>query len=1013
MSPRTGSFLFICIALTALMIILCVAVLHEVRLQIDTSVGNQRYILAEGAARTGLDHAIEQILADYQSTTMNYAHTGMNNGMSLPAVTCLDGPWRSTFNSLPLIYAPSSGIYVNSLDGNIDNGCPNSEDSVSPQHTLLMPWVWQQGEIGQWYGWMPPMEYDGRGRYYEPEFYNVTRLPLSTQQPVSPANFTVSTLAIPERNGGVFYDDQLRRIPPSGNPLQDRQNARYRLRYVVGVEDLSAHLLINPIPDMHLLTSETTGSVVDYRTPGVNYPWMPLAINAIGTIAGRVGGGTYACQVEHVFQGRGYRTNVDLDHTSAGIRGFPKTFPLMYRDHPDPGGSGCWGLYDDGPSQGGDPTNLFWQSCNGSITVKGLATGGEFIWPGIQNENTSLFSPYCGNDQMTIAHCLMGPQMSFSNTAYAIDGEKYQLDHNPWDRWEFTPFGRGLTSAGYTPYGQNNKWYQGRVDTPFYLNLLTVTPAVTDAMIAAYIPPRETNWALGSVYYYVDQHSKDGWGNEQYVCVGSAAIDPTQANNHGSIFGRDLLVDTTSTAFSLWPAQDRKDGNTGAATNPPGASNIGQVIKPDYYAPDQRDIVNNTYPGAAMNGQDGKVLLTTSATGPFVVQGTDNLGANLTDILTRCSTGWGWGGYGLDTYTLYPFMKLVSTSNMAYASQFGATPYPTDPTSAAAIDQAVEAWAGNSTPPPAAFGQNATDYAYKYPVADGILHNQSYYFDLAAALAMAITVFRDQHMLLPTNNHCWGNSDLCQFNQSTYFMPEQYQTIRDLDRAFLAELGESLDAPGTGSTTTLWMNGAIFPWSLNGGGPPIYMGSSPYESGQFAGVPKHNIWDLVQQDLLANADRSLSSIQRAHVMELMLNDFRMSFFGCNPTYSDCSDPTKEFRPLDFVGDGRAYCSCYQGMNPAPPDPHDPTADLPWAPPGTKPPIYWTVSGTFFIGKSHYYRIFCRGEVWDNLKNLPTDTATVDAALAVDPEGTDPSQTQLLYQRWAQDRYIAQIPRVQR
>jgi len=140
-------------------------------------------------------------------------------------------------------------------------------------------------------------------------------------------------------------------------------------------------------------------------------------------------------------------------------------------------------------------------------------------------------------------------------------------------------------------------------------------------------------------------------------------------------------------------------------------------------------------------------------------------------------------------------------------------------------------------------------------------------------------------------------------------------------------------------------------------------------------------------------------------MELLLNDFRMSFLGSSPAYSDNPvDAAKEFRPLDFDGDGMAYCSCYTTLD----------ADgLPYAPAGTKPPAYFTITGNFFIGKSHFYRVFSRGEIWDNLLNMKINDATLDSVLCVDPEGNNPTQTQFLYQRWLYNRFVGTLPRVQR
>jgi len=116
------------------------------------------------------------------------------------------------------------------------------------------------------------------------------------------------------------------------------------------------------------------------------------------------------------------------------------------------------------------------------------------------------------------------------------------------------------------------------------------------------------------------------------------------------------------------------------------------------------------------------------------------------------------------------------------------------------------------------------------------------------------------------------------------------------------------------------------------------------------------------------------------------------------------NPALQFMPLDFDGDGQVYCSCYSTLD----------ADgLPYAAAGTPPPCYFTIDGNFFMGKSHYYRIFSRGEIWDNFLNRKIDSATLDSVIAIDPEGTNPLDSQVLYQRWLYDRYYANITHVQR
>jgi len=146
----------------------------------------------------------------------------------------------------------------------------------------------------------------------------------------------------------------------------------------------------------------------------------------------------------------------------------------------------------------------------------------------------------------------------------------------------------------------------------------------------------------------------------------------------------------------------------------------------------------------------------------------------------------------------------------------------------------------------------------------------------------------------------------------------------------------------------------------------------------------------------------------------MLNDYRMSFFGASTRYVD-------FRPLDFDGNGRVNCSCYD-MNPAASHEEKLYRTNRWKPveangKGPSPsaftvafdgalnaapynyPIpdvnraespWFTATGCFYIGKSHYYRIFTRGEVYDNMLKKAVAQQTLEAVLTVDPEAPRPS-----------------------
>ncbi len=944
---RHGTFLIVCISLMTLMVILSFSLLHSLRFEVETSTANQRYLLAQAAARSGLDHALLKIAGDYAQTTMNVLSdhpTNPDGTTTVRAATHLDGQYRAPFVSQAI---------PNYTWG--DMNAPTADNDVRAEDSVLRPWAWWGGDFGSWWN-QGMLYYDGRGRYYEPGFTNITQT--SPQLPIPATGFIDPHPAPPERSAGAFYDEQFHRIPPSGDPVADRLAARYRLRYAVGVEDLGGHFLINPVADPQL--------PVDYRTPGQNHPWMPEATNALASMIGGPNGGYYAGHLEHVFQGRGWSTNCDLNPG-----GFPMTYPLMYRQHPNATalpnldyGDCDWGVFFNAPKDNSLTSNLFW-----SPYVNGDANGGEVIW----NDNCSWYFgegyyglpgcwPYAN---VTYSHCLMGNQLSFDNTSFATCGdtdEGFQFGGTgfTFPQLGMTPFGhRQVAVPGYNPAGR--AWYQGRCDTPFNVNLMTVPPSLVSDMVVGYLPAQAKVFKYTTIQFY-QYTGLDGNGNKtwnQNPLGGTLPIDGTLGSNNPAEYGRDLLVSSSHPAFITWPPPVR----SGAAVNPPAMPN--QVISPDYFTPDTRTGFQR-YPGIMMNGD------------PTIPgQGGDDLGEHL-------DTASELGG-GVCTYTRLPFVSLSIGSNFEWFSNFG-----NDLNAAAA-------WA--TIQPPANWGASPWDFVVKYPDPQQHRSVYSYWFDICSAMAGAISVFRGQYVQYDQQ---WRTA--ASLFPSGDRDPASFQTIRDLDRVFLAELGESQSLPGTGSPQQLHDGGALKAWSIDWSNATPNLFASDY-------IPENNIFSLVANGLIATQG-GLTSAQRAQVMELMLNDMRMSFFGSSPEYSDGLDPATgapnpalEFRPLDFIGDGQVRCSCYpNGVAPVESDGRGPKPD---------PSMYFSLTGNFSIGHSHYYRVWSRGEVWDNRLQVKVNEATLDTAIAFDPNGNHPSETQVLYQRWFFNKYLAMLSHIQR
>jgi hypothetical protein len=133
-----------------------------------------------------------------------------------------------------------------------------------------------------------------------------------------------------------------------------------------------------------------------------------------------------------------------------------------------------------------------------------------------------------------------------------------------------------------------------------------------------------------------------------------------------------------------------------------------------------------------------------------------------------------------------------------------------------------------------------------------------------------------------------------------------------------------------------------------------------------------------------------TATERSQIAELIINDFRMSFFGASPQYGD------DFRVYDLNGDGKAACSCYPSNPGATAKEQnlridqystsvDPATGIALDPVASDPSnTYFSNTGTFLLGKSRFWRILVRGEVWDNVLQTTIDRAQLDTVLCIDP-----------------------------
>lgn len=942
-SIRSGSAILLCMALATMAVMVGYAFLRAATRQTMSGKSELLIALAREAAQSGLSHATEQILTDYNAPSLDIA-SGTGKIPYPAAPTFLDGPFRAPFVSLR-----SPGRILYTMGGN----APTDDDASESNH-LLLP-IMRKSEQG--YSWWQEFDtrgvnggnsiYDARGRYIEVNYHNVTRPDPTAVNPVpvTTLRFTDLAAAVPERSDGIFLDEGLRRLS-SGSVQKQRQDARYRLRYVVGVEDLSGHFLSNPRAKMN----------IDWKDPNNDYrvipPWLDYAGYAWQNMMSMwAPTRATSLRLDHMLRGRGNASNADRDSTPGTPSGRPVTFPLMFRQKLFTSWDGMHGWFgnfnhdnnNNTPYMGG---TLY--SCPGDGTwekVDPTIAGGKLLTPAGQ----SMWAPY--------AHALVGPQYSWFNQTFALQGvltnvgqagderfDGWWRDHNNITSNSIilntltTPFGRRVE---FNPTG--GKWYQGKVDTPWQINLLTAPPQVFNEMLLGYIPPHMKSVHYTELRYYKmigETHS--GYQNADVTYTFDQNDDPSMRQSIDKSYqmpGLDLVTDALGSGFSEFPA--------------PSSINAfdGTTVKPDYYQdpPDSRPM-SQRYPGCLARGDSNKPN-----------EGSDDLGEFI-----DADSGYGQGmSVGWCTHTFNPLMY-----------QGGGD---------------ISWW--DAKPPKYLVVQkiDPLQFTFRY----------SYYYDLIRAMTIALSYARATWVQYPNTVF----DPKLGFAPATLRDPTSCDTIEKFDALFLRQLGESLTAPGTRNPSN-----PIVSKYISFGWPVVTLI-------QFSvnGLPVSNtIATLVAGKRIATPG-GVSAEERGKVMERMLNDFRMSFFGSSPKYVD-------FRPLDFDGDGHVACSCYP-INPAATADELKYATAHWMPAvgngqGPKPAdnMFFSITGCLSIGKSHFYRIWSRGEVYDNLLKKPVSQQTLESVLTVDPEaplvpapGRVSPENRLLYKHWLYNDICSELP----
>lgn len=312
----------------------------------------------------------------------------------------------------------------------------------------------------------------------------------------------------------------------------------------------------------------------------------------------------------------------------------------------------------------------------------------------------------------------------------------------------------------------------------------------------------------------------------------------------------------------------------------------------------------------------------------------------------------------------------------------------------------------------------------------------SYWNDMVVAFSNAVAVAKRGQMRYPfTKFHGdkWGSDPPYQITVDPATDEDvvaaeptaKVATTRDFDRLFLACLGIDMAKQGPAFNAAAPYDATAYLWA---GVTPTWPDWTDGHAGYLKAVKDTTTARETIRSLYKGAKLTA---EQSSVLELVLNDFRLSFFGTDPAY------TADFRPLDFNGDGYAACSAYRSDRTsarkdaarialgigqesaanASGEGEWSIADINRTGSDSERITPFCISGCLYVGRSRFWEVEVRGEVYDNHRKRPVANATLQTVIAIDPEGRldagtpgDQRQDQVLFQRWYYDRYSALMAR---
>ena len=1074
-TARTGTVLLLVLAIVTTLLVLAYGFVRTVQLQGTANDSANRALLARAAALDGTNHAIEQILRDY--TTQPF--------------TRFDSPSRAAFVAHDYPYYFGDPFTV---DNSVANGWSGINRDDLPGENNLLQIIGKGDGEAMWYGMLTN---ELRGRFHELEFGN---------QPIRTAGYGAETRVVvpfrfepqplqssgplPDRFRAIFYDERLCRIDyDQANPASvwaARQKARYRLRYAVVTQDLEGTLLVNgdPAVDARRITGADPATLdADAARVVRNMHRLAPMVDAVsyfgmeGNRAPVFYGWTGGIRAEHVFAGRGATSNFDRVagmHEAGYKNNAPVTFPLMYRLQ------NLAGKYAKVPAASTLAGTLEGYQPAGLFTTRQLASASANDVAGNPAGNETIALPA---SSAMLTHTLLGPQYSFENWSRALAGNGFDL----FTRFgyaaclgRFAPFGRGMSKRDAAG-GEAVSRFRGNVDTPWCVNLLTMTPSLAYGMIASYLPPG----GMTTAYFPNDVAHKTDI-TRYYLAVGYVGANAYYAGFRNA---RDIFVDKLSPAFARYAAPARA---TPSVVSPDYHVSCMLPSDPGWRAPTDR------YPGPlCVNGYDASATHVASTTDLVGKWRNDNLGYYLRSkaspydyyytsegatlatgrprMRNAALSGTSGTTYTADgsTHPTGPIWDQMSGARMPSMQNQNTTPSDWAAKTAYATGDVVKNSDGAPTPTVRIYRcftggtsadlgpgpqSSATDIAdgsmtqdldhdgVKDPQVhwtyvkddDGaqwaaftIPHPDSIWNIVVQTLAVTIAEVQGQQFQYKTASGTSGYRDPAKWFDGAAWSGPRASSIREVDAVFVANLGSDITKPNSPTVLKAWKaagGGALksFMPDYNLAGLRINPADPGDPSKPHPSKPQLLSWNDPLETGYDATQPSYTSEQRTAIIECIINDVRLSFFGASPYYGD------SFRALDLNGDGKAHCSGF-AANPLASaseianhlDQYVDTASgrvdgngVALVPVDT----YFSNTGCFFIGKSRFWRITVRGELWDNVLKTAVNDAQLDTVICVDPADKanelggiqDPAggqyATHVISQAWWIDAYRALLPR---